>query len=96
MKRLISDEELVAYVSGQLNGEETREIYRKAVENGETDILLHTQLAALACQENLANELLGEDDFVYAEDAEDVPWFNNHYAVAAKSIYQDASKQMEK
>ena len=95
MKRLISDEELVAYISGQLNGEETREIYRKAIENGETDMLLHAQLAALACQEDLANELLGEDDFVYAENAGKVVLLNNNYAVAAKSPFHDPSKQKE-
>ena len=32
--------------------------------NDETDLLLHSQLAFLACNEELANELLGEDDFM--------------------------------
>ncbi len=65
MKTLISDKELLAYASGQCCKEETHKIHQKAINNGESDLLLHVQLATLACQEELADELLGVDDFIY-------------------------------
>ena len=78
MKRLISDKELVAYISGQLSKEETRILHAKAVENHESDLLLHAQLA---CNEELADELLGEDDFMQ-EDTKDI----HPLSVAAKDL----------
>ncbi len=83
MKRLISDKELVAYISGQLSSEEIRNLHAKTVRNGESDLLLHAQLASLACQEDLANELLGEDDFMRdCKSNEEYPW-----VIAAKDIH---------
>ena len=64
MKKLISDKELVGYISGQLSSEEIHILHEKVKMNDETDLLLHSQLAFLACNEELANELLGEDDFM--------------------------------
>lgn len=81
MKRLISDKELVAYISGQLSKEETRILHAKAVENHESDLLLHAQLASLACNEELADELLGEDDFMQ-ENTKDI----HPLSVAAKDL----------
>lgn len=43
--------------------EQTRKLHAKAVANGDSDLLLHVQLAALECYSELADELLGEDDF---------------------------------
>lgn len=67
MKKLISDKELVAYIDGRLSKEEVCNLEAKAVENGEADLLLHVQLAALACSQELADELLGEDLFMQDE-----------------------------
>lgn len=82
MKKLISDKELVAYIDGRLSKEEVCNLEAKAVENGETDLLLHVQLAALACSQELADELLGEDLFMQDEAklsafaAKDFPYGN--------------------
>lgn len=84
MKKLISDKELVAYIDGRLSKEEVCNLEAKAVENGETDLLLHVQLAALACNQELADELLGEDFFMqdeaklstFALAAKDFPYCN--------------------
>ena len=63
MKRLISDEELIDYVSGRLNKSENKRIKRMAIENGETDMLLNVTLANYKSQKEYADWLLGEDDF---------------------------------
>lgn len=82
MKRLISDKELVGYISGSLSSEETRKLHEKAVKNGESDLLLHLQMVSLSCNEELADELLGEDEFMRdSKVSEDYPW-----AIAAKQI----------
>lgn len=47
----ISDIELTKYVSGQLSTEETKALYEKALENGETDLLLHIELASLEMED---------------------------------------------
>lgn len=85
MKRLIFDKELVGYISGNLSTEETQIIHKKAVLNGDSDLLLHVQIASLAYQEDLANELLGEDEFMHdSKISLDTPW-----AVAAKNFPLD-------
>ena len=68
MKRLISDKELVAYIDGRLTKEEVCSLKAKALENGETDLLLHVQLAALECDGEIADELLGKDFFMLDDD----------------------------
>jgi hypothetical protein len=88
MKTLISDKELVAYISGQLSSEDTRKLHEKAAINGETDLLLHAQLASLACQEELADELLGEDDFMTDKKNSS----NYHWTIAAKDISKNSNK----
>ena len=45
MKRLISDKELVAYIDGQLSKEEVCSLKARALQNGETHLLLNVQLA---------------------------------------------------
>lgn len=86
MKKLISDKELVAYIDGRLSKEEVCNLEAKAVENGETDLLLHVQLAALACNQELADELLGKDLFMQEEEK------LNTFAIAAKD-FPDGNKK---
>lgn len=81
MKKLISDKELVAYISGQLTTEQTRQLHAKAIANGESDLLLHVQLAALECDSQLADELLGKDDF-----ADGIGTHQNAMPIAAKDL----------
>lgn len=83
MKKLISDRELVGYICDQLSSKEIRMLHEKAKMNGETDLLLHSQLASLACNEELANELLGEDDFM-KNSIDEFP-----FAMAAKRFNPD-------
>lgn len=72
MKKLISDKELIDYISARLSSKDTRILHERAKINGETDLLYHVQMASLACHKDLADELLGEDDFmsdsIFAED----------------------------
>lgn len=83
MKKLISDKELVAYIDGSLPKEDIRILHSKAVENGDADLLLHLQLATLACDEELTNDLLGEDEFMQDEES----LHSTNLAMAAKNIY---------
>lgn len=85
MKRLISDRELVDYVSGQLSRQDTKILHEKAKANGETDLLLHVQLASLECQKAMANDLLGEDTFMKDEESQDL----SQWAVAAKNLFEN-------
>lgn len=86
MKTLISDQELLDYISGQLDKEETKELYRKAVLNGESDLLLNVDLANLATQEELADDLLGPDDFEVEENqTKFVSFPQSSFGIAAKS-----------
>ena len=48
MKKLISDKELIDYISAKLSSEDTRILYERAKINGETDLLYHVQMASLA------------------------------------------------
>ena len=82
MKKLISDKELIDYISAKLSSEDTRILYERAKINGETDLLYHVQMASLACHKDLADELLGEDEFLSDSIiVEDYPW-----PIAAKQI----------
>lgn len=89
MKKLISDKELVAYIDGQLSKEEVCSLKARALENGETDLLLHVQLAALACDEELADELLGKDFFMQDDEHQST------IAIAAKSFSVDKFDKKE-
>lgn len=64
MKRLIADEELMAYVSSTMTREEMQDFKRKVMDSGESDLLLYTTLVNYASHRELADELLGEDDFM--------------------------------
>lgn len=88
MKKLISDKELIRFTSGQLSQQETKEVYKKSLANGETDMLLHVQLASLELQKELADELLGEDDFM--QDSEDN---YRQWQIAAKDYFQDKNNK---
>ncbi len=87
MKKLILDNELIGYISGQLSSEDTRILHEKAKMNGETDLLFHAQLASLACNEELANELLGEDEFM-KDSIDDFP-----FSMAAKQFNPDKNAE---
>lgn len=73
MKRIISDEELIAYVNGRLTKSENKRIREMAIQNGESDMLLNATLAYYESQKEYADMLLGEDEFAYT---------NNHPTVA--------------
>lgn len=62
MKRIISDRELLSYVNGRMTTDEMRELHKKAIMNGETDLLLHALLVNYESQKKYAAELLGIDD----------------------------------
>lgn len=62
MKRIISDRELLSYVNGRMTTDEMRELHKKAIQNGETDLLLHALLVNYESQKEYAAELLGIDD----------------------------------
>lgn len=64
MKKLIADEELMAYVSSTMTRDEARNLRQKAINNGESDLLLYATLVNYASHRELADELLGEDDFM--------------------------------
>ena len=87
MKRLISDKELVAYIDGQLTKEEVCSLKAKALENGEADLLLHVQLAALECDGELADDHLGKDFFMQDDD------HLSTIAIAAKSFPFSKNKE---
>lgn len=63
MKRIISDRELLSYVNGRMTTAEMRELHKKAIQNDETDLLLHALLVNYESQKEYAAELLGIDDF---------------------------------
>lgn len=63
MRKIISDRELLAYVNGRMTTAEMRELHKKAIQNGETDLLLHALLVNYESQKEYAAELLGIDDF---------------------------------
>lgn len=81
MKKLISDKELLEFATCQTSHEGNKELYAKAKLNKETDLLLHLQLATLACQSDLAEDLLGEDEFFLQKP---IAW--NPMSMAAKNI----------
>lgn len=62
MKRIISDRELLSYVNGRMTTDEMRELHKKAIQNCETDLLLHALLVNYESQKEYAAELLGIDD----------------------------------
>lgn len=74
MKKLISDKELAKYVSGQLTTEETKALYKKALENGDTDLLLHLELASLEMEEEDTDE---ESSFPLHNEGEWMPLIKN-------------------
>lgn len=83
MKRLITDEELMAYVSAASSREETQALKRKAIDNGETDLLLYATLANYAAHKDLADELLGIDDFEVENPRMETPFANYRHCIAA-------------
>lgn len=58
---LFTDQELAAYAEGCLSDEETRAIEKKAVETGQTDLLLSVIIAQAAVDRDLAAEFWGDD-----------------------------------
>ena len=68
MKRIISDEELIAYVNGRLTKSENKRIREMAIQNGELDMLLNATLANYESQKEYADLLLGEDEFDYSNN----------------------------
>lgn len=61
MKFILSDDELTAYASGTMSEEASRALERKAVETGQTDLLLSVIVAQSGIDKELAIELWGED-----------------------------------
>ena len=73
MKRIISDKELLSYVNGRMTTTDMQTLHKKAIDNHETDLLLHVTLANYESQKEYATELLGEDDFEMEEWGEITP-----------------------
>lgn len=65
MKHLIKDMELVACLEGQLTKEEVKRLKEKLSENGELSLLYHLQCVYDNGLEEYANELIGEDEYIY-------------------------------
>lgn len=65
MKRIITDEELVQYVSGSMSPKEERRIEMYAMENGETDMLLSAIIANHESNVEYANYLLGTEEEMF-------------------------------
>lgn len=83
MKRLITDEELMAYVSAASSREETRALKKKAIDNGETGLLLYATLTNYAAHKDLADELLGIDEFEVENLRKATPFDNFSHCIAA-------------
>lgn len=65
MRRIITDEELVQYVSGSMSPKEERRIEMYAMENGETDMLLSAIIANYESNVEYANYLLGTEEEMF-------------------------------
>ena len=76
MKRIISDKELLSYVNGRMTTADIQMLHKKAIDNSETDLLLHVILSNYESQKDYATELLGEDDFKMEECGEIIPMRN--------------------
>ena len=78
MKHLITDQELIAYMEGDLSSEAEHQLIEKARENGELGLLARLLLMAEENQQDMANTLLGDDDFINEDEQQ------GSYQMAAK------------
>lgn len=83
MKRIISDEELIAYVNGRLTKSENKRIREMAIQNGESDMLLNATLANYESQKEYADTLLGVDEFDYTKNHPTVTPISTGFLMAA-------------
>jgi hypothetical protein len=61
MKYIITDDELAAYAEGTLSDAESRALEKKAIETGQTDLLLSVVIAQSAIDKELVEEYWGTD-----------------------------------
>lgn len=80
MKQLVSDQELIHYLDGNLSDQEIKTLQARLEEQGEPDLLYHLDLAQEKAMELQAEELFGTDNFEIGQDM----LFQPTYAVAAK------------
>lgn len=68
MKHLIKDIELMDYLEERLSKTEKAVLKKRLAENGELDVLYHLQLVYEKGCEAMAEQLIGEDDFMASFD----------------------------
>lgn len=61
MKYLITDYELLDYISGAMSPEDRMKLEEKALRTGQSDLLLHAELADYAATENCYFDGINED-----------------------------------
>jgi len=69
MRKIIKDEDLILYVNDTLSGQTKKDFELQAIQNNESDLLLNCILANYSSQRDYADELLGVDDFIVANDS---------------------------
>jgi len=68
MRYLITDKELLDYVSGRMEGLSRKQFERKAIKTGQSDLLLYAQLADYAATGTSTDDIIGEDTFMQVEN----------------------------
>lgn len=64
MNYLITDKDLLDYVSGNMDTERRKQFERRAVQTGQSDLLLYVQLADYAATGTSTDDIIGEDVFM--------------------------------
>ncbi len=73
MRYLITDTELIDYISGNMDPQIRKRFEAKAVETGQTDLLLYVQLADYASTGTSTDDIIGEDTFLCDDNTEIKP-----------------------
>lgn len=79
--RLITDDELIAYVEGTLTAIERKEVLLKLRENDQMDLLFHLQQSYMQIMKDYADELLGVDEYKSGSSYD----LGDNIAIAAKN-----------
>lgn len=96
MKYLITDRELLDYVTGKMEGEAKKELERKAVRSKQTDLLLYAQLADYAATGTSTDDIIGEDTFIPDEEIKTDAADFQHFRIAAELKKPDNEKNSGK
>lgn len=64
MTYLITDKDLLDYVSGNMDTERRKQFERRAAQTGQSDLLLYAQLADYAATGASTDDIIGEDTFM--------------------------------